>query len=477
LSAASNGRFYGLAAAGGIHGGGVLYEYSFASDTYRPARQLEADTGSEPAISSPIKAELDVPATRVEPGLCGRGLSLYQDLTLKRVARAQTYEIEIYADPGLTDLLGHETQAGRRFPLAAIGAIDWGGTYTVRAKATQPGRHSAYGPPCELRILAQPAAVPPTRIAARLASAPISPYTRLHAEPVPGATEYRFEIAGLSPGQWSGSGRNGFALVEAGLLGWDRDYEIRARVALGPQVGDWGEPVAVRTMPEPSAPPVGTVSPADCGATRSIYQRLRAEPVAGASAYRFEIASAGTPLAELRSPWPYLELEEVDGLRWGGQYGVRVKPEIGPIEGVWGPTCGLSIAPNPVYGLYSQKLSRRDCGATVDPADTIRTQDGIWVSEYQWRFAEDEAGASPVASVSTSVPRLALSEVPGLRPGTGYWVWVRGNVGPFDGPEGPACRIHLQDAAGADPGHARQAAEPPTPAGPGAAAAQRPTQG
>ncbi|KAB1155614.1 InlB B-repeat-containing protein [Flavobacterium luteum] len=261
--------------------------------------------------------------------------------------------------------------------------------------------------------------------------------TVIQANPVPGATQYRFEITlTTAPNTvtlytWPNSYFNPTTVLPGGGLAYGKEYSIRVKPFIGATEYPYGSACIVKApLVAPTPALTTTIRPTQCGKTLPFIDTvIQASPVATATRYEFEVtdASGVRPIVSTTNYYFYPITGLVGGVAYDTDYSIRVRTFTG-VGGVtpltaWGAACMVRTP-----GVPFSKLVTSQCNKTLTTltptlfAGTVLLVDGY---RFRIRLQSNPLISRVVERLTGNLSSLTAAQLPGgYAPGTTYLVDV-----------------------------------------------------
>lgn len=241
-------------------------------------------------------------------------------------------------------------------------------------------------------------------------------------------------------------------LGNVGGLEYGKMYEVsvrhRVRMAANGTIDEfwsgYGTPCTIGL----GAAPTTQLSDSDCGTIDfNLSDNILAEPLAGASMYRFEFTGGGQTFVKLSNNYSvllYTVGSSGAGLQYNTTYDVKVRALI---EGVWtadGMTCTIGMATAP----EDAEVQSPYCGGTYDfPAPNFILATQVYGADsYTWRFTP--VGGGLPQETTTSGLSLAFHTTDLMLTSGQYIVDVKVTAGGVTNDYATPCTITINAAAG-----------------------------
>ncbi|KAB1158224.1 YDG domain-containing protein, partial [Flavobacterium luteum] len=246
--------------------------------------------------------------------------------------------------------------------------------------------------------------------------------TVIQANPVPGATQYRFEITlktfpnTRTEFTWSNYYFNPTTVVPGGGLAYGKEYDIRVKPFIGATEFPYGSTCNIKAPLAPPTPAATTtIRPIQCGKILpNLSTVVQASPVATATRYEFEVtdASGVRPIVSSTSIGFNILTGLVGGAVYDTDYSIRVRTFTG-VGGVtpltpWGASC---IVRTP--SLPFSKLVTNQCNTTVTNLTPTIFAATVFLAEgYRFRVTNG-ASVRVVEKTTGNMSALTAAELPG----------------------------------------------------------------
>ncbi|WP_191963368.1 YDG domain-containing protein [Flavobacterium luteum] len=157
---------------------------------------------------------------------------------------------------------------------------------------------------------------------------------------------------------------------------------------------------------------------------------IQANPVTGATQYRFEITLTTAPNTVTVYTWPnyYFNPTTVlgnGGLAYGKEYSIRVKPFIGATEYPYGGACIVKAPLAPPTPALTTTIRPTQCGKTLPQLSTVVQASPVsTATRYEFRVT-DANGTRPIVSSTTNGFNILTGLVGGAVYDTDYFIEVQ----------------------------------------------------
>ena len=255
-------------------------------------------------------------------------------------------------------------------------------TYTIEVLTVVGGSTSAFGPVCNVTIGSHPL----TQLQVGDCGAiDVAPDQILRADQVAGATEYLFRVTGNGISETITRPNRKFRFEHlTATVQYNTTYQIEAASLVGGSTSAFGSvcDVTVGDIVTPQ------LSSQDCGAIDvPDNQNLKSEVGYAATAYEFEVRNDLLGFVEtIVSTDRNFKLNELTGtLQEGVAYDVRVRIQVGPLTGQYGPVCSIVTLRSTGSDIYAPMLKVLDGGYHT-------SYDGILRFRYDEEYNDQDQG-------------------------------------------------------------------------------------
>ena len=245
--------------------------------------------------------------------------------------------------------------------------------------------------------------------------------TTIYANPIPGATKYRFEVSNNgSVIQTYETTNYYFNLTQLTVKpNYNTAYLIRVTVLFDNVWQDYGSACTVTTP----VTPLTKVKATQCGQTLAfINSTLSADVVVNANKYQFEIRKNDIVVQELTSDLYYTRLTNLAvGAEYGTTYSIRVRYsfDTGTTWSDYGTYCSVTT---PVAPLT--KLRTTQCGQTLALINSTLSADVVvYANKYQFEISKNNTVVQELFS-NTYYTSLSTSTTK-VQYGTSYTIRVK----------------------------------------------------
>jgi len=304
------------------------------------------------------------PTTKVQTSQCGVTLtSVTQTVTADAVTGISGYRFEVTNG---TTVRTFDTASGaiNSFKLTQLtGGATLGMAYSVRVAVKYPsGVWGPFGQAC--MVYTQSTKVQASQCGITLDT----PNTLIYADAIATAEAYRFQVTNgttVRTYETASAAINYFSLTQlTGSIPYATAYSIKVASKYAGIWGDYGQSCTVST-----GAALTKVQLSQCGITLpTIATLIYADPVIGATSYRFEVSGGGYATPRVYSganDITYFNLTQLSGgALYGTTYSVRVAHKSGGIWSAYGASCNITT------GAPVSKVQTAQCSATLATVST-----------------------------------------------------------------------------------------------------------
>jgi hypothetical protein len=399
---------------------------------------VSSDDCAQPLLSFRATGEsVEVPVTSMVGCGVGQPISLYQEIGCAEVAGSASYIFSIYADAGMSQLLG-TYEGGPRAVLSNISPpLQWGATYYASVAVKLNGVVGLPSAACGVAVMPEPTSVPAPALL--LCNAIVRGSEVIRASSIQGADRYEFEVYNsnqtvlLATKASASNGDRELLMGNLAAVAGGRSYRVRVRASIGGLSSAWSTACAIGVVAEPLGS--AALTGASCNAVVSSTHEITASTALHANRYTFALYSdpACTNLVDsvrlgrnvfmIGTHFPSLPV---------GVYYVRVCPSRLHTNNVWisgtyGAACSIdyrnfTAVPNTRLLFTFRNSTRLTTGS-------VSAMPVTGASAYTIAFYRD-AGATLLAdSLQSASGTVPLSSLP---PGV-YHVRARARIGALQG--------------------------------------------
>jgi hypothetical protein len=266
-------------------------------------------------------------------------------------------------------------------------------------------------------------------------------YDVVNCDLVAGAQDYRWQLTPVGgsplPEYTRGSNNRNLRLSWVTGVALNQSYEVRVRAKVGGIWGNYGLMCVIHTeaLP-PSTYLLPSYSPNDplSGLPYSFCNNIRAEAVAVADRYEWELTGPNTLLAE--SPSYFIQLGSIPGIQVNSEYQVRVRARV---SGIWG-TFGISL-PIQLALPANTSIWVSHCNTVRATTSNVAAYNVCAAQSYTFRFQHVSEPERIVVRPTYVCPFNTV--VPALTPGQSYTVSVKVTQGGVEGDYSTSCPITI----------------------------------
>ncbi|KAB1154297.1 YDG domain-containing protein [Flavobacterium luteum] len=259
--------------------------------------------------------------------------------------------------------------------------------------------------------------------------------TVIQANPVPGATQYRFEITlttapnTVTVYTWPNYYFNPTTVLGGGLA-YGKEYNIRVKPFIGATEYPYGGVCLIKApLVAPAASATTTVRPFQCGKTlATINTFIEASPVVTATLYEFEVTDGSGTRFTTSTLYYFNPMTGIlGGVQYDTPYSIRVRTFTGVNRDIpltpWGAACTVTTP-----GLPFSKLVTTQCNKTVTSLTPRLNAASIFLADgyrFRVRLQSNPLISRVVEKTSGNMTVLTAAELPGgYAAGTTYLVDV-----------------------------------------------------
>jgi uncharacterized repeat protein (TIGR02543 family) len=269
--------------------------------------------------------------------------------------------------------------------------------------------------------------------------------TTIYANPIPGATKYRFEVSNGGTSQSFETTNYYFNLTQLTVKpNYNTAYPIRVAVLFDNVWQDYG---AACTVTTPAAP-LTKVKATQCGQTLALMgSTLSADVVMYANKYRFEVSKDSAVVQELTSSTSTTLLTSLTGgAQYGTTYTIRVKTSCdnGTTWSDYGTSCTVTTPAAPL----TTKVRTTQCGQTLPLINSTLYADGVmYANKYLFEVSKNNVVIQELSRPSYYIRLTDLTS--GAQYGTAYTIRVKYSFdnGTTWSEYGAACTVSTPAAA------------------------------
>ena len=316
--------------------------------------------------------------------------------------------------------------------------LSLGTTYQVSASAFANGAWSPFGPSCPVTL----AAIPTTSLEFLCDQTMTSIGTRVIAYAMPGVNLYRFSIKNTTTDEEVivDTNRRFFFIFEQSNFAFNTTYEVKVRVRVGQEFGEWGDVCLLTT---PATVQTTNLRPEFCNISIPVIgSNLYATPVTNASAFRFKVSIGATVVEEVVTPGMLFRLSDLTSPQLGVTYSIEVAAQVNGIWGDYGAACTVATPSN----VPLTSLRTAFCNVTL-PSPNANVFANFVAASDAFRFRVTNVETNEI-SVTTNEGSGSMRFVLALAPNfsldnTVYSIEVAARVGGVWGEYGPACTVTI----------------------------------
>lgn len=319
--------------------------------------------------------------------------------------------------------------------------LSLGTTYQVSASAFANGAWSPFGPSCPVTL----AAIPTTSLEFLCDQTMTSIGTRVIAYAMPEVNLYRFSIKNTTTDEEVivDTNRRFFFIFEQSNFAFNTTYEVKVRVRVGQEFGEWGDVCLLTT---PATVQTTNLRPEFCNISIPVIgSNLYATPVTNASAFRFKVSIGATVVEEVVTPGMLFRLSDLTNPQLGVTYSIEVAAQVNGIWGDYGATCTVATPSN----VPLTSLRTAFCNVTL-PSPNANVFANFVAASDAFRFRVTNVETNEI-SVTTNEGSGSMRFVLALAPNfsldnTVYSIEVAARVGGVWGEYGPACTVTIPNS-------------------------------
>ncbi|MCI5059234.1 MAG: zinc-dependent metalloprotease [Flavobacteriales bacterium] len=306
------------------------------------------DYGDVCVVNTPNASSL--PKTQLRASDCGSTLTALNDVFYcDPIPGATNYEWNI-ENAGLG--INYTGQAGNAYNgwrLSWVPNVQMNASYNVKIKAYVGGSWGDYGNVC---VITAPSNLPTTTVSAGDCGSTLpSLGDAVYCDPVPGATNYEWNIVNVGQGinhtEQIGSSYNGYRLSWVPGVQLNSSYTITVRAYVGGSWANFGGSCSVST-PSAAAHETTNVRTSDCGSTvTNMTDVIYCDRVVGATSYDWNIVNVGLGVNETinsGNAFHGFRMSWIPNVQLNTPYDIRVRAYVAGSVISYGATCQVTSA-------------------------------------------------------------------------------------------------------------------------------------
>ncbi len=315
----------------------------------------------------------------------------------------------------------------RNFNMTMLASYEYNTTYTIDVAVEFGGSWWPYSASCDITT---PSLASSSIVPSQCATTLSVSSANVNANPVAGATQYRFRLVNGAEVQTIEKSVPVFKFTELATYSFLTTYTIDVSIEYGGIFQPYGPACNITTPDVPTT----QIQASQCGTSLpSMTTFFYATSVSGATSYRFRIIDQEVFTAQIiDNATRAVNITMFPVYKANTHYSVQVAALVNGTWGDFGPICVIATPAVPTQVKASQ------CGTTLSKIDKAIYADAV-TNATQYRFRVTN-GAN-VQTIDRAVPSFTLSQLANYAYGTSYQVDVASYYSGVWQPYGGACTV------------------------------------